>query len=226
MRTCIVSFFMPNIHPATVELQSKVVEKFNKSKLPHLKVQCPMWTKVDNPGDDMDEFMRMNDSDPNLKYDAFIIVDIDCVPVSDKTFDYMVEKISQGYLVGNIQRSNHIQNNKHVFCAPSLIGFSLETFNKMGRPTFRETTRGDTAEELTYKAEENGIPIEMWMPARYEAAPVECEYWPLADGMPVYGIGTTFTIPGIGDASYHNFQIRIPGNQKRFASKCEAILAS
>ena len=85
MRTCIVSFFMPNIHPATVELQSKVVEKFNKSKLPHLKVQCPMWTKVDNPGDDMDEFMRMNDSDPNLKYDAFIIVDIDCVPVSDKT---------------------------------------------------------------------------------------------------------------------------------------------
>jgi len=225
MRTCIASFFMPNIHPATVELQSRVVEKFNKSKIPHLKIQCPM-PKVDNPGVEMDEFMRMNESDPNLKYDAIIILDIDCVPVSDKTFDYMVEKISQGYLVGNAQRSNHIQNNEHVFCAPSLIGFSLETYNKIGRPTFQSTQRGDAAEELTYKAEEHGVPIELWMPARFDASPPGLDNWPLATGMPVYGIGTTFTIPEIGEASYHNFMIRLPGNQKRFASKCEALLAS
>lgn len=223
MRTCIVSFFMPNIHEATVEIQKLVVEKFNVSKFPHIRVQCPMPT-VDNNGDGVDEFIKLNDSRDDMGYDNIIILDIDCVPLSDKTLDYLAAQSASGILIGNAQRSNHIQNNQHVFAAPSLIAFSMETYNKIGRPSFRETIRGDMAEELTYRAEEHKIPIELFMPLKFEAAPREAPNWPLADGMPVYGIGTTYGNDSIGEMSYHNFQIRMPGNQKRFYDKCQTLL--
>ena len=48
-------------------------------------------------------------------------------------------------------------------------------------------------------------------------------FWRLADGMPNYGIGTTFG-DEIGELFYHNFQIFHPGNQERFWKKCESIL--
>ena len=223
MKPCIVSFFMDNIHPATVERQKLVVEKFNKSKIEHVRVKCPMPT-VDNNGDAVNNFMRMNDERDDMKFDVIVILDIDCIPLSDKTLDYFVEKAAAGSIIGNAQRSNHIQNNQHVFAAPSLQAFSLETYNKLGRPTFRETKRGDMSEELTYAAEEKGVPVELIMPLGYERKPAECDFWPLADGMPVYGLGTTYGNDELGEMSWHHFQIRFPGNQRRFVEKCDEVL--
>jgi hypothetical protein len=222
-KTCIVSFFMPNIHPVTVEMQAKVVEKYNVSKIPHLRVQCPMPT-VDNNGEAVDRFVQMNESDSRLGYENIIVLDIDCIPLSEKTLDYIAQKSSDGYLIGNIQRSNHIMNNEHVFVAPSLIAFNMDIYRKMGSPSFRETPRGDMSEELTYRAEEQNIPIEMIMPLRYDAAPREAPFWPLAKGMPNYGIGTTYGNDEFGEMSWHCFQIRYPGNQQRFFDKCNEVL--
>ena len=226
MKPCIVSFFMPNIHPATVEKQKAVVKKMNPSDIEHVLVKCPMPT-VDNNGDAVNSFMTMNSKREDMNFDIIVILDIDCIPLNPKALDHLVEQAAAGSYIGNAQRSNHIQNDQHVFVAPSLQAFSLATYDKMGRPTFRETKRGDMSEELTYAAEEKGIPIKMYMPLRYERPSPEAPAgWPLADGMPRYGLGTTYGDEEFGDMTYHHFQIRHPGNQKRFVEKCEEVLDS
>ena len=226
MKQCIVSFYMPNIHQATVEAQQQVVEKMNPSKIQHIRVKCPMPT-VDNNGDAVNRFMQMNQEREDMRFDTIVILDIDCIPLNARALDHLVEQAESGYYIGNIQRSNHIQNDQHVFVAPSLQAFSMQTYEKMGRPTFRETARGDMSEELTYAAEEKGIPIKLYMPLRFERPPAEAPTgWALADGMPRYGLGTTYGDEEFGDMTYHHFCIRHSGNQKRFVEKCQEVLDS
>jgi hypothetical protein len=107
-----------------------------------------------------------------------------------------------------------------------------ETYDKIGRPSSVETERGDVAEEWTWQAESVGVPVEMYMPLRFDAAPKRYEwekdqppYWALADGMPVYGMGTTYGKDDGTELFYHNFQIRMAGQEERFWAKCESILA-
>lgn len=225
MKPCIVSFYMPNIHPAVVENQREVVQRMNPSNIEHVRVRAPM-PRVDNNGEAVDNFMRMNAERADMQFDVIVVLDIDCIPLHAKTLDYFVERAAAGVLIGNAQRSNHIQNNEHVFAAPSLHAFSLETYERMGRPSFRETARGDMCEELTYRAEEHDITVELIMPTAYERAPAECEYWPLAQGQPVYGLGTTYGNAEYGDMSWHHFQIRYPGNAQRFVDKCREVLSA
>ena len=96
----------------------------------------------------------------------------------------------------------------------------------MGKPSAVPNDRVDVAELYTYKAREAGIPIKQYMPVSYDAPPIRMDwetnqepFWRLADGMPNYGIGTTFQ-----SGFYHNFQIFHPGQQERFWAKCESLL--
>ena len=41
--------------------------------------------------------------------------------------------------------------------------------------------------------------------------------------MPKYGMGTTYGDDS-GDLFWHNFQIRMPGQEERFWNKCEEVL--
>lgn len=235
LNACIYSFFMDNIDMKTVQLQKEVVEKYNKNKYPHyiLQVDCP-------PGIAMDYFWALNGNVPanmvqygvkqQLDHDIVFFLDIDAVPLCDDAIDYYINAAAEGKVVGNAQRSNHIENNQHVFAAPSAVALSRETFIKMGMPSAYPNDRGDVSEEYTFCAEERDIKVDILMPLRYDKAPERYEweknqppYWALADGMPVYGIGTTY---GKDDKElvYHNFQIRIPGQQERFWEKCESLL--
>lgn len=230
MKTCIVSIFMPNIDPAIVEAQSKVVEKYNKSKIPHLRVQFPM-PSVDNQGAEIDTFMQANKERDELKFDNIILLDIDCIPLNDKILDYVAQRASEGVIIGNATRSNHIENNQHVFAGGYFVAFSKQMYEDLGSPSFTATPRGDCAEELTWRARELSVPIELFMPTRFDAPPTRMSweknqepYWRLADGMPVYGIGTTYGHDVLGECTYHNWQIRMPGNKDRFIKKCEEIL--
>lgn len=226
MKPCIVSFYMPNIHDVTVEKHRLVVEKFNKSKIEHIRVKCPM-PQRDDHGDSVNSFLRMNEKREDMGFDIIVVLEIDCIPLNDKVLDYCVERAAAGAVVGNAQRSNHIQNGQHVYAAPSLQAFSLQTYEKIGKPSFLPTKRGDVSEELTYAAEENDVPVELFMPLRFEEAPGEApEGWPLADGMPRYGLGTVYGNEEFGDMTWHRFQIRYPGNQKRFVEKCDEVLDS
>lgn len=235
MNPCIVSFFMNNIDMKTVGLQKSVVEKYNKSKVHHYII------KVDVPhGVAMDYFWTINgykvsifkdhDIPKQLDHDLILFLDIDCVPVHEDAIDMMIEAAAAGRLIGNAQRTNHIQNNQHVFAAPSAVALTAENFEKMGRPSAYETPRGDVAEEYTYKAEDVSIPVDLLMPLRYDYPPQrydweqdQPDHWALADGMPVYGMGTTYGQDS-KELFYHNFQIRMPGQQEKFWRKCEELL--
>lgn len=158
-----------------------------------------------------------------LGYDMFLFFDIDAIPVSKYAVPTMIDYASQGYLVGNVQRSNHINNGQHVFVAPSCMAFTWDTYVAAGKPRFDETSRSDVAEEFTWALEERSGNIKFFMPIRYENRPPECESWALAEGMPHYGLDTTF---GVDDEelTFHAFCMRAQGDRvQSFAKKCVQI---
>lgn len=235
VNACIISFFMDNIDMKTIEYQKSVVEKFNKSKYPHyiMKTNAPHGISIDYfwavNGVPLGAFKDTN-LEQQVDHDIVLILDIDAVPLHEDAIDYYVAEALSGKLIGNAQRSNHIENNQHVFAAPSASAISRESFRKIGTPSAAETARSDVLEEYTWAAEANGVSVDLVMPLRYDKAPQryawegnQPPYWALADGMPVYGMGTTYGRDG-KDLFYHNFQIRLPGQQEVFWKKCEDIL--
>lgn len=219
---CIASIFMNNVDQRTVEMQRAVVTKFNKSN-----VQFYHLLTDGSHGKTMDQVV------PMLKdrgHDAIMFLDIDCVPLNYSAIDYMFHQAYNGKLVGDAQRSNHIENGQHVFCGAHNITFTIANYEKMGNPTFEPTPRGDVAEELTWRARERNIEVETLMPIRYDAPPIRMAwetnaepFWRLADGMPNYGIGTTYGKDD-EDMFWHCWQIFHPGQQERFEKKCKEIL--
>lgn len=233
---CIVSFYMDNIQPDVVKLQSLVVKKFNTANIKHYLV------KVDFPhGIALDYFWAINgvknerfanvDIKQQLEHNCILFLDIDCVPLSNKAIPMFFEAAQEGKIIGNAQRTNHLQNNQHVFAAPSALCLNADTYKKIGMPSAVETQRSDVAEEYTWHAENVGVKVDLVMPLRYDSSPQRYEwevnqppYWALADGMPVYGMGTTYGTETDGDLFYHNFQIRMDGQQEKFMAKCGKLL--
>ena len=247
MKACIASYYMSNINKRTVELQAKVVDKFNKSRLPHFSLcgQMPhgafidfMWytqgLKVMNSPLEKEESIakKAKGFGENLgQFDVILFLDIDCIPVSDSAIDFYVQQASEGKLIGNAQRSGHIQNSNHVFAAPSAVAVSKETFLKIGTPSAMETSRGDVAEEYTFAAELTNVKVDFSLPVRYDREVFRYDweqdkrpYWTLENGLPNFGLGTTYGNEELGDLFWHNFQIRIPGQEEKFWSKCEELL--
>ena len=223
MNPAIVSLFMRNINPEAVKLQLAVVQKFNKSQIKHY----PILTDH-NPGYSMDlgvEAMR------KAGHDAIMYLDIVALPLTDFALDYFFEQAYSDKLIGSAQRTGHIDNGEHIFCAPHNVTFTLQTYDKIGKPSFLPNYRGDVSEELTWKAEEYNIPVEILMPTRFDAPPIRMDwepkdappYWDLGKDKPHYGIGTTFGNEK-GELFWHMFQSFHPGQHERFVKKCKEIL--
>lgn len=157
-------------------------------------------------------------------YDTVMILDIDCVPLSTRAIQYTFAKASQGVMIGNIQRSNHLSNNEHLFIGSSCLTLSKSTFEKLGKPTAAPNSRGDICEEWMYLAEEKNIPTEVFIPKTYETSPCLVENWPLKEGFNPYGIGTTFMSTDGEDRFYHLFESRTNLNVDRFVKKCLSLL--
>lgn len=237
MNPAIVSFFMENVSGKTVGLQRSVVEKFNRSHVKHyqIKVDMPHAAAIDYfwalNGSLCDAF-RGHEIKQQFDHDAVLLLDIDCVPVDDRSIDTYLAYAYNGGLAGNAQRTNHLQNNQHVFAAPSASAITKETYNKLGCPSAKETERSDVLEEYTWEAEKAKIRVDLAMPLRYNESPKRYDwegeqppYWALADNMPVYGIGTTYG-DKLGDLFYHQFQIRMDGMQDKFNAICESLLTN
>lgn len=158
------------------------------------------------------------------EYDSILILDIDCIPLSRQSLLGSFDIIEQGFLFGCAQRSLHIDNNEHIYIGSPCIGFTKETFNKLGHPSFLPTDRGDTAEELTYLAESNIIPLQILMPSKYESDPYDGTQWNLGTGKPRYGIGTTFVSEQGDEMFYHLFESRRLVHDYLFFNKCKQVL--
>jgi len=224
----IFSFFMSNIPQEAVVTQRKVVDKFNVSKYPFYQMHTQMRHGFTIDGtwhlngiDIRPEFVRKIPK--KFDFDVIMFLDIDALPLNDKAIDLYVQQAYDGALVGNIQRTNHIQNGEHTFVAPSAMAISVSTFLTIGKPSAIETSRSDVAEEYTWLAEKKGIKVIKYMPLRFEGKPAESDSWALATGMPHYGRQTTFGDTGC-ETFWHNFQSVHPGQHEKFMSKCEELL--
>lgn len=228
LNPCIITFFMDNIDMKLVGLHRDVVQKFNRSKYAHYSVHTEL-----RHGASMDMAWQLNGVPMNIfkdanvpkkwEHDAIIFLDVDAVPLTDYAIDDLVDGAMNGELIGNIQRSNHIQNDQHVFVAPSVLAVSKQTFVKMGCPSGLETPRADVAEEYTFAAEASNISVTYFMPLSFDEAPAESPSWALKDGMPVYGRGTTFGM-GANPVFWHNFQSFHPNQPEKFMKKCSELL--
>jgi len=175
----------------------------------------------------MDQVMRQAEESG---FTQVLFFDIDAIPLN---FDAVMWLLVRGLdgLAGNLQRSNHIDNGSHLFVAPSCMCLTIETYKLLGRPSFAATPRGDVGEELSYLAEGLRLPINFLEPLRYEASPIEAEYWQTAFPYRNFGCQTTFGLIDHGseaktetEMTYHAFQIRHGRNRDAFIKRCKQIL--
>lgn len=222
-KAVIVSFYMQNCPSEFRDYQRQVVQKFNPG-YQHAQIQY-----IGEHGAAMNQVLNMA---KEQGVNVVLFLDIDAIPLHKDALHYYIKKAADGFLAGNAQRANHIQNNQHVYCGSPCVGMSIATWVKMGMPSGKPTMRGDVAEEFTFAAEAAKVPVEIVMPDRFDAPPIRMHwetdtrpYWPLADGMPVYGIGSTYKLPEIGDGLWHMFQSFHPGQKERFINKCKEVLS-
>lgn len=224
IKKCIFTYCNHQIDENFMLLHQNVVEKFNNFQ--NCKYEFLKYLGNDGeifPDQAIDyAFNKLFYED---KYDVILMLDIDCIPLDSYAIEYVFNKALQGYIIGNIQRSNHINNNEHVYIAPSAICISKKTFEKLNKPSFAPTYRSDIGEELCFMAEEQDIPLEMFLPKNYEQLPLnENNPWELKNDMPRYGIGTTFIDSKEKEMFYHLFQSRYHKFNNLFFDKCISIL--
>lgn len=221
VKAAVISIYMSNIFPEMKELQAKVIGKFNKNPDIH---HYQVLTDTDH-GSSMDIVMKSVNG-----YDVVMFLDIDAIPLSEGAFDFYVNHAADGHIIGNAQRSNHIDNGEHIYCGSPTVAISVETYKKIGSPSARPTKRGDVAEEWTWAAQDHGMIPLIVKPNRFDAPPIRMHwetdtrpYWPLSGNLPNYGIGTTYQNQG-KDLIWHCFQSFHPGQLERFVKKCKEVL--
>ncbi|MGO9135681.1 MAG: glycosyltransferase [Methylovirgula sp.] len=201
-RTVVVSFYMANISKEVVAAQARAITRF----LPEGVDLVQLHTGFGH-GRSIDLFVALS------SYDVIVLLDIDCVPISAEALPKLIEHARAGALVGAAQRANHIGNDNHLYAGPFLMAFSRESYRRLGSPSFRETRRGDVAEELTYRAEAQDFPIHYLWPTICEAPK-----WHLTGDI-TFGRNTVYE-----HAFLHAFEIRMPDQQKAFIAMIERVL--
>jgi hypothetical protein len=189
------------------DLQEKVIRKFLPDDW-HFE-SVPMCGRVPGIHHGMTAENYIKDTD----YDAYILMDNDCIPLTEHVFPFYFHYMIQGKIIGCVQRANHIENNEHVYAGPMMLGFTKELYERLDSPTLGPTHRGDTAEELTYVAEKAGVEVKLLWPSHYEE-----KRWTLINNK-WFGIGTTYE-----DMVYHAFEISKVKAQELFYAKCNEIL--
>lgn len=190
-----ISFHNGNIHPDIIKYQKLVFDKFG---LDLLQIE----TQLQHP-DAIDNWLLNND------WDTVAIFDIDCIPLCglEKAFKYA----NLGYVYGAAQHANHIPKSA-IYASPAFIVFSKETYNKINKPSFMATEKGDVGHLITLEAKKYGVDVHLIWPTH-----VEVPKWDLGKGS-CFGHGTTYK-----NEVYHAFESRM-GNDKIFVKKCKQVL--
>lgn len=229
MFASISSIYMSNISTEVIKAQEKCV----------LRVLPEGW-----------EFKQIltTDSHPvalekaiaSSKYDINILLDCDCIPLTQLGLELLAKQVIQDEerglnqgLAGCIQRANHISNNRHLYVGPFCMAFSRNYYADLGSPSFVETNRGDVGEELTYRwTEKSGFLSPAGMNPHKYSSNVHF-LWPTHVRQPLwdldftwkFGIGTTYGAAGVGPSLfYHTFNARDPRTAEMFIFECNRML--
>ncbi|MBI4327977.1 MAG: hypothetical protein HY674_22330 [Chloroflexi bacterium] len=207
-RIVIAAFYGNNRPPEYLEYHRKVFAHFGLP-INHVLADFSRCTH----GSAVDGFLKAVDA----AYDYFVLFDTDAVPLRSDFIDMAYDKTRDKRTVfGAAQQSNHIYVNNtvnHIYAGPCAFAISREMYVGLGRPTFSNTRRSDTAEEITWRAEEAGYSVCCVFPSH-----VTEKRWQLGNGHH-FGIGTTY-----GDCVFHAF---VPTDEKSktlFIQTCEEIL--
>ena len=154
----------------------------------------------------------------NSTSDVVCFIEPDCIPLNrDKLLNVVRYAYKNNTFVGIAQVSNHIPPRSHIYAAPGFYAISRKLYNELGAPSFTENFRSDTAEAISYLAEEKGIRYRALMPTYFEREPEEGA-WPLSN-IGYYGIGTVFD-----DTVYHLYQSRMAQNIELFVKRCNDVI--
>jgi hypothetical protein len=202
MSKVVVSFYMDNVAADVVQHQRAVLEKFIP---PDFSLVQKLTAGTHAAA--LDDFVR------ETAYDLIVVLDIDCVPLSASSIPTLAAHAARGVLAGCVQRANHIDNRGHLYVGAFCMAFTRELWEKLGRPSFQPTNRGDVGEELTYRCEAIQQPIHMIWPSS-----VEVPLWDLTDRQK-FGLNTEYD-----GAFLHAFGIRDSANQRKFVGRCRNII--
>lgn len=190
-----ISFHNGNLNPDIAIFQKKVFEKFDidlvqiETKLQHDEA--------------IDHWLTNN------HFDTIAIFDVDCIPLTG--IDEGIKYALLDHVYGAAQQANHIRNSP-IYASPAFICFSRETYEKIGRPSFKANTKGDVGIDITLSAKEYNVPIKLLWPIH-----VQVPKWDLGKDS-CFGLGTNYE-----NRIYHAFESRM-GNGKMFIEKCKEIL--
>jgi hypothetical protein len=153
----------------------------------------------------------------NSESDVIVVMEPDCIPLNKNFIDYIKYAYRHETFVGIAQVSNHIPPRSHIYAAPGFYAISKKAYDKLDRPSFTETRRSDTAEEISYLAEERSMKYRALMPTYFEKPSSE-GLWPLSN-LGYYGIGTVFD-----NSIYHLYQSRMAENIDMFVKRCDEVI--
>jgi hypothetical protein len=153
----------------------------------------------------------------NSSSDVIVFMEPDCIPLNKNYLEYIKYANRNDTFVGIAQVSNHIPPKSHIYAAPAFYAISKKAYDRLGRPSFTETRRSDTAEEICYMAEEKGMKYRALMPTYFEKPSSE-GIWPLSN-LGYYGIGTVFD-----NSIYHLYQSRMAENIEMFVKRCDKVV--
>jgi len=225
MHPVIFTSYNHAVDPRLAEYQSLVIEKL-RNGIPFLPLKYGFTENEMLHGDILNKAIHKVFYE--MGADCILIVDVDAIPLSTESLEETLHVAYSGHVVGNIQRSNHFENGQHVYVGSSYICFTRYIFEAAGSPTMCYNNKYDTCELLTVNAERFNIPVTKFMPTHVDSPWVDSNgnlgYWNLADGMPKYGIGTTFSYEN-KPMSYHLFSSRHHIYNQYFFDKCQSILS-
>jgi hypothetical protein len=135
------------------------------------------------------------------KEEVACFLDIDCLPHNkkniQKAYDWAVKNKA---FVGNAQNISHTEMRNHVYAAASFLIVTKDAWNTLGNPDFswfvQNRIQIDTAQLLTLRADQIGMPYQLMHPIGYDGP----EKYKLS-GYGMYGTGTLYP------ATWHYFRI-------------------
>ncbi|MED5271138.1 MAG: hypothetical protein VYE26_06775, partial [Pseudomonadota bacterium] len=120
MKRSILSFYDVAMDTHVVEYQQKVLEKFNKSADYYpLLSQKTEEEILHYQGLDYGVGKLFDDG-----YETGLMLDTDCIPLNSYALEYIFSQAEKDILIGNAQRSMHIDNDEHMYIGSSCLCLS------------------------------------------------------------------------------------------------------
>jgi hypothetical protein len=223
MKRAIFTYYNFQIDQKIPKYHSKVVKKYNNvENCDYLPLEYKESDGKIYPDQVID--YAINHLFYDLHYDTILILEVDCVPLEKDSLNYIFDVAEKNILVGNSQRSGHIENNEHVYIAPSTFCITKSLYEQLGKLSFSPSRRGDIAEEYTYVSEKLGITIEKFYPQSFIRRNLSQDIWDLGKNKPEYGIGTTYINKYGKQMFFHLFETRFHIWNEIFYDKCDSLL--